>query len=298
VVSIRPSGYSTIGLFESVKQPLSSHKQEKISVNSQVNSIQAGQGAPVILVHGLAASLHDWDALLPELAARGYAGYALDLLGHGESAKPRKLEHYTSDSVFAHLDGWIESLDLGGPAILIGHSLGGYLSLRYTLDHPEQVRALVLVNPFYTLGQLPRTLRFFLRRPLLNTSLIEHTPYWLFRLFVDVSSLQFGGSNDKVHRLPLGVRVQTALDYKRAAPGIYNIPRTLHDLTPDLARITQPTLVIWGARDQTIDPRTFLSLVEQLPDARGEVMPVCGHVPHQCHADEFNEKVFAFLGSL
>jgi pimeloyl-ACP methyl ester carboxylesterase len=236
--------------------------------------------------------------LLPDLAAHGYAGYALDLLGHGESAKPRRLSDYTSDSVFEHLAGWIDSLALDEPAILVGHSLGGYLSLHFALHFPERVRALVLGNPFYTLGQLPRTLRFFLRRPLFNTSLIERTPYWLFRILVDVSSLQFGNSHSKLHILPTWVRMQTALDFKRAAPGIYNIPRTLRDLTPDLLRIIQPALVIWGARDQTIDPRTFPVLVERLPNARGEVMPVCGHVPHQCHAGEFNEKVFNFLNSL
>jgi pimeloyl-ACP methyl ester carboxylesterase len=267
-------------------------------MNSVVNSVCVGQGAPIILVHGLAASLHDWDALLPELAAHGYAGYALDLLGHGESVKPPKLDQYTGDTVFTHLSDWIDTLGLDEPAILIGHSLGGYLTLRCTVQHPGRVRALVLVNPFYTLGQLPPALRVLLRRPLLNTALIEHTPYWLFRLFVDVSSLQFGRGNEKLHSLPLAVRAQTALDYKRAAPGIYNIPRTLRDLAPDLSRIVQPTLVIWGGRDQTIDPRTFPSLVEQLSHARGEVMPICGHVPHQCHAEEFNEKVLAFLGTL
>jgi pimeloyl-ACP methyl ester carboxylesterase len=250
------------------------------------------------MIHGLAASLHDWDMLLPELAARGYAGYASDLLGHGESAKPRSLSDYTCDSVFTHLEGWIEALALSEPAILVGHSLGGYLCLQYSLRYPERVRALVLVNPFYTLRQLPPALRFFLRRPLFNTSLIERTPYWLFRILIDVTSLQFGSSHNSLHSLPEQVRIQTALDYKRAAPGIYNIPRTLRDLVPDLGRIVQPALVIWGARDQTIDPKTFPLLLEKLPNARGEVMPVCGHVPHQCHAQEFNEKVFKFFSSI
>ena len=268
------------------------------SIPAGVNSIQAGEGAPLLMVHGLAASLHDWDSLLPEVAAHGYAGYALDLLGHGESAKPRQLDAYTSDSVFEHMQAWIDSLDLEQPAILIGHSLGGYLSLRFTLGHPRRVRALVLVNPFYTQNQLPAMLRFFLRRPLLNTNIIERTPYWLFRLLIDVTSLQFGNGKDHLHSLPENVRIQTALDYKRAAPGIYNIPRTLHDLTSDLRHIQQPTLVIWGARDQTIDPKTFPVLVEQLPDVRREVLPQCGHVPHQCHAHEFNQKVFDFLDSL
>ena len=275
---------------------LSVHRKKKF-VNSVVNQVNFGTGAPVLLIHGLAASLHDWDVLQPELAARGYATHALDLLDHGDSAKPRDLDQYTGDSVFAHLAGWIDTLSLQEPAILIGHSLGGYMALRYTLEFPGRVRALVLSSPFYTLAQLPPALRFFLRRPLLNTSLIERTPYWLFRLIIDVSSLQFGGSLENIHTLPEEVRIQTALDYKRAAPGIYNIPRTLHDLTPGLSRITQPTLVLWGARDQTIDPKTFTGLVNKLPNARREIMPVCGHVPHQCHAEEFNHKVFAFLDS-
>lgn len=265
---------------------------------THVNFVQAGAGAPVIMVHGLAASLHDWDALLPELAAKGYAGYALDLLGHGESARPEKLEYYTSDSVFAHMSGWVDALNLNEPAVLIGHSLGGYFSLQYALNFPDRVRALILINPFYTQGQLPPMLRFFLRRPLLNISLIERTPYWLFRIMVDVTSLQFGGSNDKLHTLPESIRIQTALDYKRAASGIYNIPRTLHDLASSLPRITQPTLVIWGARDQTINPKTFPFLAEKLPNANSIVMPVCGHVPHQCHAHDLNKKIFGFLDSL
>jgi pimeloyl-ACP methyl ester carboxylesterase len=263
-----------------------------------VNFVQLGEGPAVIMVHGLAASLHDWDAFLPALAKAGYAGYALDLLGHGDSYKPQQLEAYTSDVVYEHMRAWIDALMLKQPAVVIGHSLGGHLALQFALQYPEQVRALVLVNPFYTQEQLPPALRFFLRRPLLNTTLIERTPYWLFRLLIDVSSLQFGNSNESLHSLPEAVRIQTALDYKRAAPGIYNIPRTLQDLTPSLPRVNQPTLVIWGARDQTIDPKTFPVLVEKLPNARGEIMPICGHVPHQCHALEFNKKIFSFFASL
>ena len=271
---------------------------EGLDTSTYVNFVQASTGTPVIMVHGLAASLHDWDALLPELAANGYAGYALDLLGHGESPKPKQLEYYTSDSVFAHMTGWLNTLDIDEPMILIGHSLGGYMCLQYALQNPERVRALVLVNPFYSQSQLPPMLRFFLRRPLINTRLIERTPYWLFRLVIDVTSLQFGNSNEKLHSLPESVRIQTALDYKRAAPGIYNIPRQLDDLTPDLPRIPQPTLVIWGARDQTIEPATFPYLVEKLPNARSEVMSECGHVPHQCHTKEFNKKVLDFVNAL
>src|SRR6266542_3921889 len=151
----------------------------------RVNFVQQGEGVPVILTHGLAASLHDWDDLLPELSASGYAGYALDLFGHGESCKPADHREYTFDAVFDHFSAWIDSLNRPEPLILIGHSLGAGLSLKYTLLHPERVRALVLVNPFYDIHQLPPVLRLAFRRRLINTALLERTPYRLFRFFVD-----------------------------------------------------------------------------------------------------------------
>ncbi|HMV98387.1 MAG TPA: alpha/beta hydrolase, partial [Anaerolineales bacterium] len=167
-----------------------------------VNYVQQGRGAPVILTHGLAASLHDWDDLLPELAASGYAGFALDLLGHGESYKPVNHQDYSFDHVYDHYSAWVNSLNQTEPMILIGHSLGGGLSLQYTLQHPERVRALVLVNPFYDIHQLPPVLRLAFRRKLINTSLIDRTPYRLFRLMVDLTSFNYYIGHRETHVLP------------------------------------------------------------------------------------------------
>jgi 4,5:9,10-diseco-3-hydroxy-5,9,17-trioxoandrosta-1(10),2-diene-4-oate hydrolase len=268
------------------------------SPNIAANAIHAGVGAPVVMLHGLAASLHDWDDLLPALVQSGYSGHALDLLGHGDSMKPSNPEEYNADTVFGHMKGWLDSLKLDKAMVLIGHSLGGFFSLRYAQQYPQNVRALVLVNPFYSQEQLPAPLRLVFKQPLLNTTIIERTPYWLFRVLIDLSSLQFGKGHGNTHTLPEGVRQQTALDYKRSSPGIYNIPRTLPIAAPDLSDVTHPTLVLWGARDQTLDPDSFGRLVKHLPNAQGEALPVCGHVPHQCHATMFNEKVLRFLDTI
>lgn len=259
----------------------------------KVNYISYGSGAPALLIHGLAASLHDWDALLPVLASNGYAGYALDLLGHGESAKPAS-RAYHIDWLFDHLAAWIESLGLDRPAVVIGHSLGGYLALDYARRFPQNLRALVLVNPFYQLAQLPAILRFSYRTPALNTTIMERIPHWAFRLIIDVTNISLGHTGGALYSLPEHIRAQTALDYKRTAPGVYNIPHTLHDLTPSLPSLNLPGLVIWGNRDQTLDPASFEQLVRLLPGARGVVLP-CGHVPHQSNADGFNQAVIKFL---
>lgn len=273
-------------------------RDDQVVAPGTVNSISRGTGRPALLVHGLAASLHDWEALLPELVEAGYAAHAMDLLGHGDSYKPPHLHDYHVNAAFDHMCGWIEALGLREPAVLVGHSLGGYLSLQYALRFPERVRALVLVNPLYDQKQLSPFLQTMFRRELKNIVLLERAPYWLYRMVIDFSSFNFYIDQREMHSLPARVRQHTALDYKRAAAGIYNLPRTLHDLSADLPRVHQPVLVLWGARDQTLSPASFPRLVGLLPDARGEEIPTCGHVPHQCHPEGFNRRVMAFLGGL
>jgi pimeloyl-ACP methyl ester carboxylesterase len=270
---------------------------ETLNFLTHVNFIHQGEGAPVILIHGLAASLHDWDDLVPELARHGYAAYALDLLGHGESAKPDS-RAYDMDWVFDHLSAWIDSLGLDQPPVLIGHSLGGYLALDYARRFSARTRGLVLVDPFYRLGQLPALLRLSYRHPSINMTVVERTPEWLFRIIIDATSLSMGHSSGGAHNLPEHIRAQTALDYKRTAPGVYNLPNTSPDLTPYLAEITAPTLVVWGTRDSTLAPASFKELVSALPNVVGTKLFVAGHVPHQSHTAEFNPLVLEFLKNL
>jgi len=258
--------------------------------------VEKGEGAPVILIHGLAASLYDWEMLMPELATAGFHSYALDLLGHGDSPKPEE-RSYKLKWVLRHLERWIDSLALTEAPIIIGHSLGGYLTLRYTLRHPNRTRALVLVNPFYSLDQLSYLLRSTYRRPTLNALIIEHLPGWIFQIAVDFTSHALGRIGDGIQYLPEEIRFQTALDYKRTHPGAFNIPGTLHDLTSKLLQIKQPTLVVWGSHDQTLRPESFNLLAEALPNSQSVTLKA-GHVPHQSNPEEFNKRVLAFLNSL
>ncbi len=265
-------------------------------IPTTTNYIQQGKGTPVILIHGLAASLHDWDDLIPELAANGYACYALDLLGHGDSPKPEE-RIYQMEWMFEHFSNWVESLHLSEPAILIGHSLGGYMALEYALRLPAATRSLILVNPLYSYSQLPMLLRTVYRRANLSGLIAREVPEWLVRFFVDMSSVAMGHSVGGLHSLPEKARVQTVLDYKRTAPGVYHIPNNILDLTPHLQEIDVPALVVWGARDQTLAPASFARMVETLPRARGEILPA-GHVPHQSNTAAFNEIVMKFLGEI
>lgn len=272
-------------------------KNVPLSIPDWANYQESGSGSPVILVHGLAASLYDWESLMPELASSNYHGYALDLLGHGDSPKP-ETRSYKLKWVLWHFENWIQSLDLSEPPVLIGHSLGGYIALRYTLRHIKDVRGIVLASPFFNLRQLPPILRRTYRHPTLNALVMERLPRWVFQVAVDFTSQAMGRIGQGTFDLPPEIRFQTALDYKRTHPGAFNIPNTVRDLASELHRIQQPVLVIWGERDLTLNPAMFPDLVEALPAARGIPFPFSGHVLHQSHPKQFNKLVLDFLRSL
>jgi len=180
---------------------------------------------------------------------------------------------------------------------LIGHSLGGHVALEYARRLSAATRGLILVDPFYSHSQLPLLLRKTYRHTNLSRLAIHQAPERLVRFLVDVSSIAMGHSVGALHSLPERIRVQTALDYRRTAPGVYHIPSVISDMTPYLHEINMPALVVWGDRDQTLAPASFSRVVEALPKARGEILHA-GHVPHQSHAAAFNRIVMKFLKEL
>ena len=269
--------------------------EKDFTVPATANYIQEGTGSPVILIHGIASSHHNWDDLIPELVQAGFSCHALDLLGHGDSPKPAS-RAYQMEWMVQHFSSWIKSLHLTEPAILIGHSLGGYLALEYARRVPAWTRSLVLVDPLYSLSQLPSLLRRTYRSSQLSHFVIGQTPPWMFRLLVDMTSVAMGNVRGTLHSLPPRVRAQTALDYTRTSPGVYNIINTSRDLNGNLSSVSFPTLVIWGDKDQTLAPSSFPKLVNQMPRATGKILRA-GHVPHQSNMEEFNQIVLEYLRS-
>ena len=274
---------------------------DNVTIPASANFVQQGEGTPVIPIHGLAASLHDWDDLIPELTKNGYASFALDLLGHGES--PRlAAPAYQMEWLSEHFMNWMRSLHLTEPAILIGHSLGGYLALEYARRAPVWTRGLILVNPFYSRSQLHQLLQRSYSNRNFRGAVAGQTPLWLFRAFVDLASVAMrrgkrGNGDNTLHSLPEHIRAQTALDYTRTAPGVYNLTNVASDMTEFLPHINIPTLVVWGDRDQTLEPASFPKLVAAMPHARGYSIHA-GHVPHQSQVQEFNRQVLEFLKGL
>ena len=110
----------------------------------RLHVVRAGHGDPPIgFVHGMGTSAATWARCMAILQNR-YAVVAIDLLGHGQSPVPDDPAEYTRDRALADIDDVLA--ELTAPAVLVGHSLGGYLALAHAATRPGAARAIVVLN--------------------------------------------------------------------------------------------------------------------------------------------------------
>ena len=109
----------------------------------QLNTVQSGSGPAIVLLHGLGKTAHTWDAVAERIADR-FTIIAIDLPGHGDSPCPDDADVFTRDAALADLDEVLASVE--GRAVLVGHSLGGYLALAHAATRPASTRGIVILN--------------------------------------------------------------------------------------------------------------------------------------------------------
>lgn len=110
---------------------------------TRLHTVRSGAGRPIVMIHGLGTSAATWDACAAALAEQ-FEVIAVDLLGHGESPVPDDPAEYTRDGALDDLDALLDSLDQ--PAVLVGHSLGGYLALAHAATRPGVARGIAVLN--------------------------------------------------------------------------------------------------------------------------------------------------------
>ena len=232
-----------------------------------------GSGPVVLLTHGFAASSHMFTATVGALAV-DHTAVVWDQLGHGRSDAPDDPAAY---SVAASLQAMLAILDAVGAedAVLLGHSLGGYLSLELVLAHPQRVRALVLVDT----GPGYRSDR--------------GREQW--------NEMAEGYARDlDEHGLDgLTASAELSSGVHRSASGLAHSARgVLHQsdghVMEGLASIIAPTLVVVGENDQPfLAGSQYMS--QKIPGARLAVIDGAGHAPPVTHPAEFNRVLREFL---
>ena len=260
--------------------------------DSHAAYVQADAGGlAVVILHGWAASLRQWDWLLPVLAHAGYTAYAVDLLGHGRA--PRLSPNHRMEDYAEYISSWMKHHDIDRP-VLLGHSMGGYLGLQFALDNPQAVRGLILVDPLYDFQQfdsLHKLSRRVLSRPEMlgvGSFIFRYIPTWLIEASQRWNPYDLNGASATMRR-------QIALDHKRADPYIVQSLAAIGDLSPRLSQVMVPCLVTWGSRDHLLCPDSFETLVDLLPAAQSHCFAGAGHHPHLTRTQAFIQLVLDFL---
>jgi glycerol-3-phosphate dehydrogenase len=251
-----------------------------------------GSGPAMVLVHGLGGAAENWFAVGSTLARRARV-VAPDLMGFGRTPPGR-------DGVEVHanqqlLDRFLAAV-VGGPAILVGNSMGGLIAMMEAARSPARVAGLVLVSPAQ-----PRPRGAPIDWPLLLAMIVYSIPVlgrWLWRR--RVKRLGPAGLVDNLFRIvcvdpsrvPPDVReAHVALTAERLAhmpwseqafaTAARSVMRALgrkQEWQAMVSAITAPTLVIQGARDRLVPLMASRLLAQQRPDWRLEVLEDIGHV--------------------
>ena len=283
-------GCASVRPFDEIRSQVPEDRFLKIG-DQLVHIEQAGQGEPVILLHGFGGSTYAWRNVMPALAA-AFRVVAIDLNGFGYTQRPRTFESYTREG---QADLVLRVMDALGfeKAHLMGHSYGGGLSLFIASRHPERVRSLVLVDssaPTYSNDRRSRAasvkplLGLYLRSFVLRPETVRKA---LLRSFHDDSLV----TPELVQEYYERIRVEGVVD---AYYGLTAPTRTRPEPV-ELEKIRVPTLVIWGAEDTLITAEAGRRAAERMPDSEFVVLEGVGHVPMEEKPQELLQAVLPFL---
>lgn len=255
-------------------------------------------GQVALLVHGWSSSWYALSPLLPDLSRR-FRCVALDLPGYGNSAPlPAR----------ASIDGYADLLAAlavqlsDGPVVLVGHSMGGMISLTLALRHPRLVERLVLLSPTIS-GHLSTYISLFIspitmleRHPLANRLVAALEPGFLNitdRLMRPASFAERSDITEQDYR-----RIRA--DVRR--PGQGRVRAECYwamrdgDLRGRLGQVEAPALVLWGAEDNTVPLRDAGVVADEWPQADLRIIPKAGHWPQFETPSTARRYVGAFLG--
>ncbi|WP_102417789.1 alpha/beta fold hydrolase [Mycobacterium sp. 4858] len=258
---------------------------------TELHALVAGEGPPVLLVHGYTANVLEWNLVWDELQARGFRVIAFDQRGHGRSTLGS--DGVGSQPMAADLAAVAEHFDLRD-AVLVGHSMGGFVTIRAMLDHVglgARLRGLILFATWAgrILDEAPQNR---LQIPLLQLGIMQR----LMRN--ETVATLFGAAQCGARPSPamIAVFVEFFNKHMQEHGPLLPIVRAFsrEDRYPRLGEITTPTVVMVGTADRTTPLSHSRRLVEGIPGARLVSVPDAGHLLNWEAADELVQAVQSF----
>lgn len=251
----------------------------------------AGQGPPVVFVHGYTADFTEWNFVWDELQAQGFRVIAFDQRGHGASNIGS--DGIGSEPMAADLAAVLAHFDVRD-GVLVGHSMGGFITIRAVLDHPDiaqRLRGLVLFATWagrildgapQNRIQVPLMERGVLRRLLDNKT---------FAMLLGAAQC-----GSRPSPAMISVFIESLIKHLDDHGPLTLIVRAFmrEDRYPRLGEIAVPTVVMVGSADRTTPPSHSRRLADGIRGARLVTVPQAGHLLNWEAADDLIKVIESF----
>jgi 2-hydroxy-6-oxonona-2,4-dienedioate hydrolase len=257
----------------------------------RLHYLEAGRGAPVVLLHGLGGDGSRWAPNIDPLA-KDFHVFALDQIGFGESDKP--LANYHTGMLAEFLVGFLKAVGVQ-KASLVGNSMGAGVALYTAAKFPQVVDRIVLADGGgyrsasgrAAAAATPEALH---RRQLQNSVTRDETREFFRILFHDKSLVTDTMVDDQ-----LTMRLRSAFTITKIQEAG---EKGLGSLTEaDVRAVKAPTLIVWGKYDELADPAGADRLEQAIAGSKKAIIDNCGHLPQLEKAEEFNRLVRQFLSA-
>jgi pimeloyl-ACP methyl ester carboxylesterase len=246
----------------------------------EIHYYKAGQGEPLVVIHGGGGDARTWWKNISELAEK-YTVYAPDLPGYGGS-QPLDGDYFIPE--LADFVGSFAS-NLGLETFyLVGHSLGGGVALNYALESPHKIKKLVLVSSLC----LGTEIAFWVRLMSLP-ALIKSLGALTIALFKGIKWVvkQLNPVEFIMPLSPASMSVGSSITTFREQSLV---------LESRLSEVRMPTLLVWGAKDPIVPVRHAYDAAKVIPQCQVKVFENRGHNVHRDELKQFSSTLTGFLG--
>jgi pimeloyl-ACP methyl ester carboxylesterase len=247
------------------------------------------EATPMLLVHGLCCSARYWDFFARSMSQK-YHVIAVDLRGHGESSWSG---NYNPAEYTADLTKFADKLELHD-IILIGHSLGGIVSILYTVEQPNRVARLVVVDngPEIDFSRMER-----LKGELANRSIVYNSEADALRRMEEESLFYSEDCKRYLIKYTMNRDDSGRLSYKYDPSLHHTEVGTLEWLLPSMKKLTCPTLVVHGAESDVLPAAAARRIPEILPSTMVVDIERAGHFVMGDNPAAFETAINNFINS-
>jgi len=268
-----------------------------------------GRGDPLVLIHGgqygaHSSSSYSWSMNIKALSEHFHV-YAIDKFGMGDTDIPQSDSEYVFNPTLSHIYDFLDAVGIE-EAGLVGHSRGALPAVRIAVDHPDRVKAVIVVNSNTMAPADPSTKLSFYEdmakksagTPTLEKSQIEAVSYSYGTKHITEDYQEELFRLAQLPKLQEAKKKMKSLARKQFNPSIIKAKEQTLDLIRN-GRLKTPTLIIWGLNDPSANVKLGLNLMQIVGKSEHRsqfhVINEAGHFVYREQPDEFNRSVLNFV---